>query len=154
MAARVFTPAMSGVLTFVAVVAAWVFFRAPSFHAASILLAGMAGLHGASLPSTFAPLLHPAQNILSLIGVGFADISGTQFAQAWIWITTLIGVALLAPNTQEIMAAYRPALHFEGRARQPMSWKPNLGWAVATGGVAFAACVSILRVSEFLYWQF
>ena len=66
------------ILTFLAVVVAWVFFRAPSFAGAFNLLAGMAGLHGIVIPSGLEFALKPVRGFLDLLGVRFANTSGSS----------------------------------------------------------------------------
>ena len=146
---------LCAVVTFASVVVAWVFFRAPDFGAASAILRGMAGLHGINLPSALAPALGHVQPVLNLLGVGYAETSGTEFVKTWLWIAALLGIALLTPNTQELMARYEPALGFApDPGRRRTQWAPTLAWATATGALGFAAVISITRVSTFLYWQF
>lgn len=145
-------------LTFLAVVVAWVFFRSPTFAAAMDLLAGMAGQHGVTFPLGLSPLLGPMRPFLLAVGVAFVNADGAKTAEIWSWILVLLTIAFAAPNTQEIMARYEPVLAgsrtgIEGKAAA-VAWRPSIGWAVAIGAVAFVATISITRVSEFLYWQF
>src|SRR5262249_54437683 len=83
-------------LTFLAVVAAWVLFRAASFPAALAILAGMAGLNGNG-------------GAESLFGVsyGAALYGGIDETLALAFLAFL---AFFAPNTQQWLADYRPAL--------------------------------------------
>ncbi len=79
-------------VTFLAVVVAWVFFRAPDFQAAGKLLAGMAGLSG----FTSANLAYKASGLLAreqlLVLLGLL---------AWVW---------LAPNAPAVAQRLRPGL--------------------------------------------
>jgi hypothetical protein len=54
------------------------------------------------------------------------------------------------------MARFEPVLDSPrtNLERAPILWRPSLGWGIAIGTVAFVAMISIVRVSEFLYWQF
>lgn len=151
------------VTTFLSVIVAWVFFRAPTFATALHMLAGMAGVNGAVLPNSLASLLQPFGGVLTAFGITFGEGAGTEFVYRWLWIVVLLAIAFLAPNTQQVMAAFNPVLDpdHEGRRdaappippRYPL-WTPSRRWAVATGLIAFAGIASITRVSEFLYWQF
>ncbi len=63
------------------------------------------------------------------------------------------------PNTQQIMARYRPALETcVGQIKRPrfslLAWRPTVGWAVIIGGMAVVSVVFASRVNEFLYYQF
>lgn len=148
-----------GVLTtFVAVVFAWVFFRAPNFATAAIMVDAMLGLKGASLPTGLAFALHPIEPLLAAVGVGFSEKSGTQFIASYLWIVALIPIVFFAPSTQEIMSRWEPVLPLSGLKIAPPryieAWVPSRRWAIAIGVVAFLAVISTTRVSEFIYWQF
>jgi hypothetical protein len=66
---------------------------------------------------------------------------------------------LILPNTQQIMAKFRPAIetyHNEITTNgvKYLQWKPNKIWAIGTGLVAAISILCLNRVSEFLYFQF
>ncbi len=148
--------AMGWLLTFIAVVVAWTFFRSPNFTAALDMLRGMAGQAGAVLPQGLSPALRDFQPLLRALGIHFAEGSGTQLVQAWLWIGALGLIAFLLPNTQQIFRRFDPVLEEVQPAfnRRRLEWMPSPGWAVAIGTVAFISIISITRFSEFLYWQF
>jgi alginate O-acetyltransferase complex protein AlgI len=157
--------AFARISTFLAVVAAWVFFRASDIASATMLLKGMAGLNGFALPAGLAFALRPVQGLLNIFGVTFIETSGNQFVKSILWVAALLGLVLFAPNTQQLMRAYAPVLdmpdmrRFEaGQPTRPTKrwreWHPTPVWAIATGALAFFGTISITRVSEFLYWQF
>lgn len=115
-------------LTFLVVAIGWVFFRAENLDAALSILGGMAGLNGFRPPES---------------GVG------TMFG----WIAALWALAWLAPNTQQIMAAFRPALEdvtYSGR----LGWRPNMLWLVCIAVGLLYTVTEMGKVSEFLYFQF
>jgi alginate O-acetyltransferase complex protein AlgI len=121
-------------LTFVAVVVAWVPFRAESFAQTREILAGMMGLNG------LVPRRLPE------------DLS---LADAWVWLAALLALAWLAPNTQEIMARYLPQMRrLETAARHLWRWRPTFWHATAVAVVAVIALGHLGRASEFLYFQF
>ena len=153
------------ILTFLAVVVAWVFFRAPSFAGAFNLLAGMAGLHGIVIPSGLEFALKPVRGFLDLLGVRFANTSGSSLLMNYAWVMVLLAVAFVFPNSQQILARANPVLEYSARPanggariaagrRSWWEWQPSALWAFAIGCAAFIAIISITRVSEFLYWQF
>ena len=153
------------ILTFLAVVAAWVFFRSPSFAGAFNLLAGMAGLHGIVLPQGLAFAVRPFNDLLISLGIRFAHESGTVLLMTYGWVAALLAIVFLFPNSQQILARAKPVLEASGRPahddaavaaahRAWWEWRPSPLWAVAIGCAAFIAMISITRVSEFLYWQF
>jgi D-alanyl-lipoteichoic acid acyltransferase DltB (MBOAT superfamily) len=153
------------VLTFLAVVLAWVFFRSPNFNGALNLIEGMMGLHGAILPSGLAFLLAPVHDQLMALGISFGNVSGTAFITTYLWVTALLSIAFFAPNSQQIMTHYQPVLEsdrhaipgsYDGNQRflVHIEWSPTRSWAVATGALIFLGIASLTRDSEFLYWQF
>ena len=143
-------------VTFLAVVLAWTFFRAPNFAAALDLLCGMVGQRGAILPDGLALLLEPFKPLLDTLGISFGDASGTNFVLTWLWIGALGFIALALPNTQEMLSRFDPVLEMANYSPPPrrVEWTPSIGWGVAAGIAAFFGFISITRVSEFLYWQF
>ena len=80
---------------------------------------------------------------------------------AVMWVAILLFIALVCPNTLQILAPYEPALGVKpastvpiiGKLRIP-AWGPSLPWAIAVSVVAAVAIFSIGGPSEFLYWQF
>ncbi len=155
----------SWLLTFVAVVIGWVFFRAADFDAAVHMLAGMSGLNGVSIPNGIYARLGPVADILRDLGVSSHLGGGRQFVYTYLWVVGLLAIALVMPNTQQIMRRYRPAL---ARHRAPpgshvtlgqrflarLFWKPTTGWGIAIGAIAALGFLALTSVSEFLYFQF
>lgn len=147
-------------LTYLAVLVAAVFFRAPSCGAALDLLAGMAGLHGNG-PGMDLPLLPDgaARSLLTALGIvaapGGASVpSGATVLRAG-WIVMLYAVIWLGPNTQQIMRHYSPALE----RVQPwfLDWpavRLNPAWAVTLGIGLMLGILATSGTAEFLYFQF
>ncbi len=64
-------------------------------------------------------------------------------------------MVFLAPNTQEILGRFQPALDFrDAAAPTRVAWRPTLGWAAVIAAVSACGLLSLTRVSEFLYYQF
>jgi len=118
-------------LTFLAVLFAWVVFRATDLPSALQLWGSMLGWTPALSLETrwmdwFAPLL-------------------------------LFGLAWFAPNTQEIMRLYRPGLGSEMAAAARIAWRPSLTAAFVVCALLAPALYLVVfsdRVSHFLYFQF
>jgi hypothetical protein len=72
-----------------------IFFRATTVHSAVDLMKGVVGLNGVSLP-------HGAAAI--------AATYGTDIKQAAMWVAILLFIALVCPNTLQILAPYETAL--------------------------------------------
>ena len=87
-------------LTFVAVVVAWVFFRAESFTGAIAMLQGMAGFNGVILPEVWAGRLAPLMPMINGLGI-FAG--PTPLFEGTLQLASTFGLLLLvflAPNSQ------------------------------------------------------
>jgi alginate O-acetyltransferase complex protein AlgI len=134
------------VLTFVAVIVGMLFFRATTVRSAVDLVKGVFGLNGLSMP-------HGAAAI--------ASTYGTDIEKAVMWVAILLFIALICPNTLQILAPYEPALGVKPASTAPIigklripAWGPSLPWAVAISVIAAVAIFSTGGPSEFLYWQF
>jgi alginate O-acetyltransferase complex protein AlgI len=116
--------------TYLSVLVASVFFRAPSVSGAVDVLAGMLGLHGSQTVPTFG-LLHG------------------------MFLIALAIVVWLFPNTQQIMRRYDPVLE-EVDAPYPLrlTWGANPGSALAIGVAAAVGILALGGTTEFLYFRF
>lgn len=147
---------VSTIVTFLAVVIGWVFFRAQNIDAALLVLTGMFGFNGLTLPEGLFPEM--IAQLLNRWGVSFgglrafSDIPGRTTSLV-AWVASLWALASLAPNSQQIMADFSPALEVvESNSR--IRWKANLLWMIATIFVLIYAFTEMGKVSEFLYFQF
>lgn len=155
-------PALAGqlagfALTFLAVVVAMVLFRAPDLASAGNLLGGMAGVNGIGMPG----LGHGAAGMHLLDG----SVPVRDFAAAAAMLLALLAIALLLPNSVQILAAYEPVLYTPKRAaevpgilrpliRRPLAWRPTLAWMVLFAAIGAVSMIRLTGMSEFLYWQF
>jgi alginate O-acetyltransferase complex protein AlgI len=126
------TPAAGAVLlTYLAVLVGAVVFRAPTLGVAWQLLSAMLGSHGVA----FAMDAHATRELVFLI--------------------TLYLIVWGAPNTQQIMRAWEPALARVQPGPLPaLLWQPTPRWAMAMGGAATLGLLAIGGTGEFLYFQF
>lgn len=130
---------LSCFLTFIAVVIAWVFFRAENLNVALAILETMSGSNGISLASPTVP----STKTLTLI---------------------LLIVVWLAPNTQQLLIQHQPALtepiatssKWSNRLLQKLQWKPTKSLGIIFGILAFIAIKTFLAApqSKFLYFNF
>lgn len=140
-------------LTFLVVVFAWVPFRAVTIDGAGRMLSGMVGLNGFALPGAIAARLGGFWDVL--VGMGVEEGGGgAAFVMTWLWIVALFLVARFAPNTQDMLSAYEPALYFEPSTPSKRRWRPSARWAVGCGVAAGLGFLALSQVSEFLYFQF
>jgi alginate O-acetyltransferase complex protein AlgI len=151
-------------LTFLCAVFAWVFFRADSFEAARSVLRSMFLGNGISFPKGFGTRHHVPQALVEFAQIKFDGAFHNAFMDPFLaiqWVTALTLIAWFAPNTQQIMARYRPALGFSAEAGEPfwyrwLLWRPNYVWSVIVALLAAAALVNLWIGSnaEFIYFQF
>jgi alginate O-acetyltransferase complex protein AlgI len=155
---RWWTRFLAWATTFLAVVIAWVFFRAESLDAALSILAAMAGGNGVALPELWLEGSH--WRVSWLLDMAGIQIGGAgkhvPDAWAWAWIGALLMVALRMPNTQRLMTDFRPALDYVTDVGRTLTWRFRLNatWAVLTVFLLVAALTRGEAVSEFLYFQF
>jgi D-alanyl-lipoteichoic acid acyltransferase DltB (MBOAT superfamily) len=135
-------------VTFLVVVLAWVPFRATSFAAATAMLAGLFGWNGIAGPAGAGD---------AIFGIAYSD----ELYQGIDQTRALAAVALLtflAPNTQQIMARFRPGLVQSGaviaRAMIPIRWQARPAWSLAMALILLVAISRMSGVSPFLYYQF
>jgi alginate O-acetyltransferase complex protein AlgI len=124
---------LSIAMTFVAVLAAQVFFRAESIGDAFSVFRGLAGVNGLGA----AP--HGAE-------VGTWFMLGAFFALIW-----------CSPNTQEILEPYSAGEEVLSGQRAKfdwLRWQPNWTWRLLIAGALFVSFVLLKPASRFLYFQF
>ncbi len=128
---------LAWLLTFVAVVVAWVFFRAPDMDAALSMLRGMAGVNGALLPDQIVqfvpPLAHVADGLGKVPYLGDASVMGC--VEMFLMLGVGMALVVAAPTVPELRNRWRYALVV------PCA-------ALALQRVLYG------RASEFLYFQF
>jgi|AGTN01.2.fsa_nt_gi Predicted membrane protein involved in D-alanine export len=119
--------------TTIAVAVAWVFFRATSFEQAWDMLAGMAGVHGATTS-------------------GGSLLDG----QLWVWLAVLWAAVWMLPNSLDWLAGHQPALGLPERPRGFSALRP--AWASMTAVLAVVAVLIVLHrgasTAPFLYMVF
>ena len=161
---RIGVPALPGggvlatATTFVAVVVAWVFFRAPDAGTALGIIAGMAGQHGIILPLQWQPVAGATATWFADHGVAFGKLAHFNRVTQLNWLVFLLVFCQIAPNTQQLLAAYRPALLTPGYGELGnaglLAWRPSLAWLLALTAMGVFAILSIHRYSEFIYFRF
>lgn len=138
-----FYSCLSWSLTMLAVVVAWVFFRAETFHGGMIMLQSMAGLSDA-------------------VSVGWLEvIPDGEYAPAM--LAAMLAIVLCLPNGLELTVNYRPVL---SAARELMGtrfgwlsvrWSPTPVWGLAIALVGSLSLIQIYRLNgltEFIYFNF
>jgi D-alanyl-lipoteichoic acid acyltransferase DltB (MBOAT superfamily) len=118
-------------LTFICVVVAWVFFRATSLDAALRVLGGMAGLNGSGFVSAL-------------------PLEAFSGARQVAWISTLLAIVWLCPNSQNLVARLKTVkLHVRF---DRLAWMSLGGLSMVL--VLLAAINGSRGTSEFIYFNF
>ncbi|MFK5947517.1 MAG: MBOAT family protein [Methylococcales bacterium] len=142
------------VLTYLAVVVAWVFFRAETFDGAIRILSAM---------MAFDEIYQPIANIVSAFTTNTNDGLSKNLVDglmATAWIVVLTFITLVLPNTQEFMRRWEPAYQADQIAEQKLKseilfeWCPSIKWALILGAMLTVSLAFMQAPSEFLYWQF
>lgn len=145
-------------LTFIAVVIAWVPFRAHDFDTAARIWSGMIGLNGIAFPGKKG--VEAASSWLGQ-ALGALPVPTIEASGSWWLLLLVLGlICWIMPNSGEIMSRGNLGTPSRGYPATMITsprffhWRPSLAWAVLLG-VAFA--ISLLKlndVSEFLYFRF
>jgi D-alanyl-lipoteichoic acid acyltransferase DltB (MBOAT superfamily) len=147
-------------LTFVCVVVAWVFFRAPTMEAAQFMLAAML-----PRPDTVAAGLSWSKSLVSALQdhpltllIEPLSHNPAHTTAAVVLVFSAL-VALLMPNTVNLLGTSHPALSAtvpeqQNNRLRSLQWQPSLPWAVCVAVLLFACALFSTGLSPFLYFQF
>jgi D-alanyl-lipoteichoic acid acyltransferase DltB (MBOAT superfamily) len=130
-------------VTFLAVVVAWVFFKAENMNAAIAMLQTMTGANGFSLSASPSSVVPSIKSILLIFGL-------------LVW---------LLPNTQQWLIRYNPALtnpmtetpfSWDKNLWKNLQWQPSRVLGLLLGVLTFIGVKLLLDApqSEFLYFNF
>ena len=133
--------ALSILVTFLAIVVSWVFFRAADMNAAIAILQGMVGKNG---------------------GIFYYE---SGLVKTYLLSLALLAIAWFTPNTQQWLEKYQPALDTKVRMLnwswfdslwQKLYWRPNRIFGFVLGSAIFLIVKIALQApqSEFLYFDF
>lgn len=147
------------VLTFLAVAISMVLFRSSTLDTAMRLLKSMAGGNGISLPAHVIERLGSIGNWLQAMGITAQPMGNVNFGLLLFWIAVPLFIALILPNTLQLLSRFEPALGIKpqsihGVLGNKMAWNASLPWAAIMIAIVIAGLLSVGGPSEFLYWQF
>jgi alginate O-acetyltransferase complex protein AlgI len=147
--------ALSVLVTFLAVVVGWVVFRAENISTATAIVKAMAGMNGFVLPDVWLPKWGAFGQWLAQQGVPFSNSKALIKGGAINWILVSMLIIWIAPNSQQMMINFKPALNIpEDSAATRLLWQPNYVWLAASVVCAVYSILSISELSEFIYFQF
>lgn len=131
-------------LTTMAVVIAWVYFRAPEFSVANETILAMMGNGESGLSDSY-------RNYVSREGFsGFTSVLTGTSVPSIVLMPLLFLTALLftifVPNSMEVMSLVE--------SDKGTKWRPGLGWALLTGVMLCCSIMGMFGSSEFIYFQF
>ena len=134
---------------------------ATTFNSAVEILKGMYGFNGIALPNAILVRLGNLSNIFIDLGVTSYLGGGSVFIFSYLWIIFLFFIALIMPNTQQIMKSYSSyeiergnALFDAGIFSDRLTFRFNSVWAFIMATIMVFAIFGLTRLSEFLYFQF
>jgi alginate O-acetyltransferase complex protein AlgI len=135
-------------VTMLAVMLAWIFFRATTFASALNILLAVGGLGRAA-----------AQPAVSVGAAGFeSQGSGGWGSVNLIALGVAVVVAVAMPNVAEIFARHRPVLDLE---RTPRPWslislrfRPSRMWLALTCCLIAASVLAMEEATPFIYFAF
>lgn len=163
----------ASMLTFLAVVVGWVFFRADSLFSAITILYGMVGMNGVSVHQSLAKYVAVFTQKMH-IGIsfdGFAPLSLVQMHFGMLQIFIGLCLVFFFPNTCQIVQYLSPTLKdvkdsvsrsftlnesTQTQLLRFIEWRPNKLQGALYGVLFFILLVFLAseRKSEFLYFQF
>jgi len=151
---------LSWVLTLVALVFSWVYFRAPTLDHGNHIALAMLGMKGFEIP---AGILARAGGLGEyLMALGFAPVmgGGSVLVTNFSWIAFSLIVVLALPNVAQVFNRHEPVIYENDevfkrdRAASFITWKVSGWWALAIAIMAIAGLLTLQQVSEFIYFRF
>jgi alginate O-acetyltransferase complex protein AlgI len=140
--------ACSRALTLLAIVVAWVFFRADSLAAALSILHSMSGVEGFSGPRLLVEGIDGTPTAL------FGALDALALAGLWIAV-------LVLPNSREIMSRAEDLASAESTIPASSDespwiprWSPSAGWAITVGAMMAISLAGMHHAREFVYFRF
>lgn len=151
----------SWLLTFLAVVVGWVYFRAPNLEQANGILLAMVGVNGAELPAGIVARAGGLADAIAGLGISVGVGGGSTFVGNWVWVFVAGVAAIALPNVAQLFHDVEPVIYENKRTfsrylglPNQMAWRLSLGWAATTAAMLLLGVLTLTQVSEFLYFQF
>lgn len=131
-------------ITMIAVIVAWVFFRAETFTGATIVLSSMFGLSTEIMTADIAVIT-------------------TEMSSTIMLFMMMLAIVVFMPNSIQLTRNYRPIISTAGDVKKisgklrGLSWSPSPRWATFASVLALAAIIQTYRLNgltEFIYFNF
>lgn len=145
----------AGTMTFMAVVAGWVFFRSADFASAIDMLQGMGGMNGVSIKyanTGFATAMQDHGVLLS----GLMPLTDLNPGNALSAIALAMFIVFKMSNLQQVMINYESAIKAADEVGRPtmLVWKPTWGNLLFILLLGCYVLFNLHKQSPFLYFQF
>jgi alginate O-acetyltransferase complex protein AlgI len=142
-------------VTFVAVLFTWVFFRSPSVEIAMRTCWTMLGADGWTLPGNAFRMLGG----IPVLSDVFRHVEGPQILESWNWVVMhiliLLGIVWFTPNTQQLLAEHEMILDGAPRpCRFRLRLRAATGFALGVLFLFFTHTRFGSAPSPFLYFNF
>jgi hypothetical protein len=143
------------VITFMAVVVAWVPFRSESFSTSMKFYSGMIGLNGISFPASWDTSLQGLLPSKMITFSGILPLIHSDSYELFLWLLAGLIIVFGLPNTQQMAGGLGFDADSESslRLERSISWR-RTGMAFLTGGLLYISFISLGKPSPFLYFQF
>ena len=143
-------------LTFFAVVVAWVIFRADNLDAAIRMYEGMMGQNGFPINKEWMAKMHRIGPLLQRLGRRNRN-PGYPHQRAFLyWALPLLLACWILPNTQQIMRKFEPAINFldDPKDTSFIEWTPNRRWSLAVLVMAIVCLFNMTGSANFYIFNF
>jgi alginate O-acetyltransferase complex protein AlgI len=151
-------------LTFAAVTAAWVVFRAPNLGVAGRIWWALLGGNGGFVPGQFSRLVAitrwlPAPAAAFVLSPSSLLLKSHTPADLVTWLALAALCVWGLPSTREWMKSTSLGPAGSGSAsgaKQPgwLRWAPTWAWSLAIAVIALIALMHMAQLAQFLYFQF
>ncbi len=159
---------LAPVLTFLAVLIAWVPFRSANLETTISIYSAMFGLGTIAIPLEAVDLVRGFGIDPAALGIGvYAENFRVDYYFGVVTLMVAVLIAFLAPNSIEIMSPSRPVLYAENLLAEAEAkcstaswWRPKYSPTLLAGaltGVVLSIALIVINSaaqSEFLYFQF
>jgi D-alanyl-lipoteichoic acid acyltransferase DltB (MBOAT superfamily) len=151
---------ISHIITMIAIITAWVPFRAQTVTQAGNMLNSMFSINAITMPNRLKERFIWLNDITANLGIQYKGLFPNNLVDWRMGIALILILLLIAmgmPNTNQFMHKYFPyngTDNFKAVKNNILLWQPSVTWA---WGMALFILVTIMLISEkseFLYFQF